>query len=69
MSDETVREAMRQMGEQADPVREALRRMIAEFHDYHYHGCPADDDSGPCECFAGHLLIKAREALEGKPRS
>ncbi len=62
MSD--VRDEMREMGEQADPVREALRRMIAEFHDYHYHTCPADDDSGPCDCFAGILIKQSLETLK-----
>lgn len=57
-------DAMREMGQLADPVKEALRRMIHEFGDEHYHTCPADDDSGPCECFAGHLLNDARRALE-----
>jgi hypothetical protein len=58
-----LREEMREMGHQPDSVREALRRMIAEFYDYHYMGCPADEDKGPCNCFAGHLLIDAAAAL------
>lgn len=62
-----MREAMIKIGEQADPVREMLRRMVAEFHDYHYHGCPADNDSGPCNCFAGALLVRAGAALSAQP--
>jgi hypothetical protein len=61
MSD--IHEAMVEMGEQSDPVREALRRMLAEFGDQHYHTCPADDDSGPCDCFAGHLTKDALATL------
>jgi hypothetical protein len=56
--------AMREMGEQSDPVIEALRRMIHEFGDEHYHTCPADNDSGPCDCFAGHLLNDARRVID-----
>lgn len=59
------RDKMREIGQLADPIQEALRRMIAEFGDEHYHTCPADNDSGPCDCFAGHLLVDARRALEG----
>jgi bacterioferritin-associated ferredoxin len=59
----SAHEAMLEMGQQADPIREALRRMIAEFGDEHYHTCPADNDSGPCECFAGHLIVDARATL------
>ena len=58
------RDAMREMGPQVDPVIEALRRMIAEFGDEHYHTCPADNDSGPCDCFAGHLLNDARRVID-----
>lgn len=58
------REAMLEIGELTDPIQEALRRMIAEFGDYHYHGCPADNDSGPCECFAGNLLNNSRRTLD-----
>jgi len=63
MSDDH-REAMLEMGEQPDPIKEALRRMIAEFGDYHYHTCPADNDTGLCDCFAGHLLNDARRAID-----
>lgn len=56
MTDKTAREAMIELGPQIDPTREALRRMISEFGDQHYHTCPADNDSGPCDCFAGHLI-------------
>lgn len=55
------------MGEQSDPVREALRRMIAEFDDHHYPTCPADRDTVPCDCFAGALLIDAKAALAQPP--
>lgn len=59
-----IRGEMLEMGEQVDPVREMLRRMVAEFCDYHYGTCPADlKDDGQCNCFAGALLIKARAAL------
>ncbi len=52
------------MGEQKDPVREMLRRMVAEFCDYHYGTCPADlTNEGKCDCFAGALLIQARATL------
>lgn len=57
-------EAMLEIGQLTDPVKEALRRMIAEFGDEHYHTCPADNDSGPCECFAGHLSNDAKRVLE-----
>jgi len=59
-----VQDAMREMGELLDPVQEQLRRMLHEFGDEHYHTCPADNDSGPCECFAGHLIVRARAVLE-----
>lgn len=59
-----VRDEMLKMGEQADPVREMLRRMVAEFCDYHYGTCPADlAIAGKCNCFAGALLVKARSTL------
>jgi hypothetical protein len=63
----TVHEEMREMGQQSDPVREALRRMLAEFGDEHYHTCPADNGTGPCDCFAGHLIVDARAVLESAP--
>jgi hypothetical protein len=63
------RDAMRAIGPQKDPVLEMLRRMIAEFADEHYHTCPADNDSGPCDCFAGHLLTEARLAFEAAAMS
>lgn len=64
------RDAMREIGELSDPVQEALRRMIAEFGgEPHYHTCPADSDSGPCDCFAGHLLVDVRRTLESAVRS
>ena len=66
MSDE-IHEAMLNMGEQADPIREMLRRMLAEFGDQHYHTCPAYNDSRSCDCFAGHLVVSARAVLETKP--
>ncbi len=50
-----------------DPMREALEKMVAEFGAYHYRNCPADTNSGPCECFAGNLLIKAKAALAAQP--
>ena len=59
-----TRDRMREIGPLVDPVTEMLRRMIAEFADEHYHTCPADNDSGPCDCFAGLLLVEARQALE-----
>lgn len=65
MSD--IHEAMVEMGEQSDPVREALRRMLAEFGDQHSHTCPADNDSGPCDCFAGHLTKDALATLTASP--
>lgn len=59
-----ARDEMREMGQQTDPIREMLRRMVAEFCDYHYGTCPADHtDGAQCNCFAGALLIKARAAL------
>ena len=64
MSEQTAHEAMIELGPQSDPVREALRRMISEFGDEHYHTCPADDRSGPCNCFAGLLIKDVREILE-----
>lgn len=64
MSSSDHRDAMREMGELTDPVKEMLRRMIAEFGDEHYHTCPADTDTGPCDCFAGALVANARDALE-----
>ena len=64
MTEKTAHEAMIELGEQADPIREALRRMISEFGDEHYYTCPADDDSGPCDCFAGHLIKDVRVLLE-----
>ena len=67
MTDQTPREAMQEMGEQSDPIREALRRMIAEFGDEHYHTCPADNDSGPCDCFAGHLIKDVVAIITGVP--
>lgn len=60
---EDIRDEMREMGQQADPTREMLRRMVAEFCDYHYGTCPADIGSGECNCFAGALLIQARATL------
>lgn len=65
----TIREEMIELGQQSDPVREALRRMLAEFGDDHYPACPADNDSGPCECFAGHLSADARSALSNGERT
>ena len=59
----TARDQMLEIGQQVDPIREALRRMIAEFGDQHYHTCPADTDTGPCDCFAGHLVKDAIAAL------
>lgn len=59
-----TQDAMREMGELVDPVQEQLRRMLHEFGDEHYHTCPADNDSGPCGCFAGHLIVRARETLK-----
>ena len=41
----------------------------AEFGDEHYHTCPADNDSGPCDCFAGHLLTDARLVIEAAPQT
>jgi hypothetical protein len=64
MTEQTAREAMLEMGPQFDPLREALRRMIAEFGDQHYYTCPADNDSGPCDCFAGHLIKDVRAILD-----
>jgi len=58
-----IRDAMHEMGPQADPIREALRRMLAEFGGDHYYTCPADDGSGPCNCFAGHLIKDCFAAL------
>jgi hypothetical protein len=63
MSEMTAHEAMILLGEQADPLREALRRMVAEFGDEHYHTCPADNDTGPCDCFAGRLIKDVRKLL------
>lgn len=63
MSGKTAHEEMLEMGQQADPAREMLRRMIAEFGNEHYHTCPADNDSGPCDCFAGHLIVDALAVL------
>lgn len=63
MSGDT-QDAMREMGELLDPVQEQLRRMLHEFGDEHYHTCPSDNDSGPCDCFAGHLIVRARAVLE-----
>jgi hypothetical protein len=60
----SAHEAMREIGQLTDPVQEALRRMIAEFGDEHYHTCPADNDSGACNCFAGILSRNSRKALE-----
>lgn len=60
----SAREAMLEIGQLTDPIQEALRRMIAEFGDEHYHTCPADSDSGPCNCFAGHLNADVRAVLE-----
>lgn len=55
---------MRALGELKDPVQEALRRMIAEFHDYHYHTCPAEEnDDAPCKCFAGALIVQSLATL------
>ena len=59
-----VTDAMREMGELRDPVQEQLRRMLHEFGDEHYYTCPADNDSGPCDCFAGFLISRARAILE-----
>ena len=59
-----VTDAMRKMGELSDPVQEQLRRMLHEFGNEHYPNCPADDDSGQCDCFAGHLIVKAKATLE-----
>ena len=64
-----TRDAMREMGELLDPVQEQLRRMLHEFANEHYHTCPSDNDSGPCDCFAGHLIVKARAALEAASAS
>ncbi len=64
MTRKDTQEAMREMGELTDPVQEQLRRMLHEFGDTHYHTCPADNDSGQCDCFAGHLIVRARAALE-----
>ena len=42
---------------------EALRRMLAEFGDHcHYYECPANED-GPCDCFAGNLVIDCLDVL------
>lgn len=60
---DTVHEEMLKMGQQNDMTREALRRMLAEFGDEHYHTCPADSDSGACDCFAGMLVMDALEIL------
>lgn len=60
---DTMHEEMIEIGQQSDPVLEMLRRMLAEFGDEHYHTCPADNDSGPCDCFAGHLIKDAVELL------
>lgn len=68
MSDDTARDEMREMGQLNDPVREMLRRMIAEFGDEHYHTCPADAGTGPCDCFAGSLIMEARTVLEDANR-
>jgi len=59
-----TQKAMRGMGELLDPVQEQLRRMLHEFGDEHYHTCPANNDSGPCKCFAGQLIVRARATLE-----
>lgn len=60
----SVRDEMLDIGEQRDPVREMLRRMVAEFgNEPHYHTCPADNDTGPCDCFAGHLIVDALAVL------
>lgn len=56
-------EAMLEVGQLTDPVLEALRRMIAEFGDQHYHTCPANED-GPCDCFAGSLNASVRKIFD-----
>lgn len=61
---ESAHEAMIKIGELRDPVLEALRRMISEFGDEHYHTCPTDNDSGPCNCFAGALNSSVRSIFE-----
>lgn len=67
---DNVRDEMREMGEQTDPVREMLRRMVAEFCDYHYGTCAADLSlTAKCDCFAGALLVDAISTLrQGEPR-
>lgn len=64
VSEQDIREELREMGELKDPVQEALRRMLAEFHDEHYHTCPAyADDDAQCECFAGALVTQCLAVL------
>lgn len=58
-----IHEEMAELGEQTDLVVEALRRMLAEFGDHcHYYECPANED-GPCDCFAGNLVIDCLDVL------
>jgi hypothetical protein len=66
MSD--LRKEMMEIGIQHDPVRESLRRMIAEFSENHYNTCPASDGDGECDCFAGSIVAgAARVFLRNKP--
>lgn len=51
-------------------VREALTGMVAEFKDYHYHGCPKDSvETAKCNCFAGLLTDRAKAALISEQRN
>lgn len=60
---------MREIGPLKDHLHEMLRRMVAEYGDDHYHTCPADNDSGPCDCFGGGLNREARAAIEAAYRT
>jgi hypothetical protein len=44
---------------------EMIRRLLHEFGEHHYHGCPQDaiPPKGPCECFAGALCNEARAVI------
>lgn len=59
-----ARDQLRDIGEQKDPVAEALRRMLHEFCEEHYHTCPAyEDDAAECDCFAGALIKSSLETF------
>ena len=69
-----ISEQERRAAAEPGEMREALEKMVAEFSDYHYDQCPADMRSGPCECYAGIIISRARAALalasanEGSPK-